>query len=408
MEIAEWPSTPSTPVLDRWDPETGPQRFACPVLEHAGGQRIHHALDFKTVKQLKEAVTTYGPQAPFTVSMVESITNLDMTPADWDGVCKSVLNGGQYLLWKVANEEFCRETARRNAAAGYPQRNLDMLLGKGPYEGQWQQIEYDPGVYAQIAVDAVRAWKTLQGHGDLQGQLSKVIQGTNEPYTEFVDRLIQAASRIFGDTEQAMPFIKQLAYDQANRCCREVLRPWRHEDLNTYIKLCRDINEQGQVLAAVQQALDAMPKTCYNCEQTGHFKRSCPIGGRFNKVRYQRNRTPDICPRCRRGRHWANECCSQATIEGTPLSKNRQGPGGYPRYRGERHQAPLPKNGQGGPMLRGPPPQMYGALEEPRNTKDEPSNTIRVVPRTHYPSDLSLDEPEGAQGWTSAPPPEQY
>ncbi|KAG3271906.1 hypothetical protein H1C71_030093, partial [Ictidomys tridecemlineatus] len=160
METAEWPSNP---VVDRWDLETGPQRLACPVFEQVGGQRIHRALEFKTVKQLKEAVTTYGPQAPFTVSMVESITNLDMTPADWASMCKSVLNGGQYLLWKVVNEEFCMETARRNAAAGYPQRNLDMLLGKGPYEGQRQQMEYDPAVYAQIAADAVRAWKTLQG-----------------------------------------------------------------------------------------------------------------------------------------------------------------------------------------------------------------------------------------------------
>ncbi|KAG3279014.1 hypothetical protein H1C71_006089 [Ictidomys tridecemlineatus] len=124
-----------------------------------------------------------------------------MMPADWASMCKSVLNGGQYLLWKVANEEFCMETARQNAAAGYPQRNLDMLLGNGHYEGQWQQIEYDPAIYAQIAADAVRAWKTLQGYGDLQGQLSKVIQGANEPYHEFVDRLFQTATRVFGDTE---------------------------------------------------------------------------------------------------------------------------------------------------------------------------------------------------------------
>ena len=50
-----------------------------------------------------------------------------------------------------------------------------MLLGQGPYAEQQQQITYDPAVYLQIATTAVRAWKTLQGCGDLQGQLSKVI-----------------------------------------------------------------------------------------------------------------------------------------------------------------------------------------------------------------------------------------
>ncbi|KAG3256630.1 hypothetical protein H1C71_039719, partial [Ictidomys tridecemlineatus] len=84
-----------TPAVDSWDPETESQ--VCPVFE-IGGQQIYQGLNFKSVKELKEAVTTYGPQAPFTVSLVESITNLNMTPADWANICKAVLTGGQYLL----------------------------------------------------------------------------------------------------------------------------------------------------------------------------------------------------------------------------------------------------------------------------------------------------------------------
>ena len=100
---------------------------------------------------------------------------------------------------------------------------------------------------------ATKAWKTIQGSGDLQGQLSKVIQGPNEAYADLVARLMQTAGRIFGEVEAAMPLIKQLAYEQANKWCKEAIRPWKSKDLSTYIKVCRDINDsviQGQVMAA--------------------------------------------------------------------------------------------------------------------------------------------------------------
>lgn len=65
-----------------------------------------------------------------------------------------------------------------------------MLTGTGQFLGNQNQINFPPVVYLQIATAATRAWKTIQGTGDLQGQLSKVIQGNNEPYADFVDRLI--------------------------------------------------------------------------------------------------------------------------------------------------------------------------------------------------------------------------
>ena len=80
------------------------------------------------------------PRAPFAVSMVESITTLDLTPSDWVSLCRAVLHGGQYLMWKVTNQELCAETAHRNAAAGFQERNLDIFLGKGLYAEQQQQI----------------------------------------------------------------------------------------------------------------------------------------------------------------------------------------------------------------------------------------------------------------------------
>ncbi|XP_059228163.1 igE-binding protein-like [Mustela nigripes] len=258
----------------------GPGKCFFPVMEDQNQQRYHQPLDFKLVKQLKEAVMQYAPQAAFTISLVEAVGSLYLTPEDWGNLAKAVLSGGEYLEWKIQNQDNCQETARRNAAAGNHQWNLDMFTGTGLYLGSQAQSQYLPGVYHQIAAAATRAWRTLRGAGDLQGQLSKVLKGPNEPYTDFVDRLMQRAGRVFQDVDMAMPLVKQLAFENANKWCRGAIRPWKAKDLSVYIKVCRDISGQviqGQVMAAAfAQALQgtgARPKGCFLCGQGGHLKR---------------------------------------------------------------------------------------------------------------------------------------
>ena len=58
---------------------------------------------------------------------------------------------------KTAWQEASLEMACSNSAAGFPQRNVEVLIGEGNYEGIQQQIIYDPGVYAQIAAAATKA-----------------------------------------------------------------------------------------------------------------------------------------------------------------------------------------------------------------------------------------------------------
>lgn len=45
--------------------------------------RQHIPLSFKELKALKEAVSSYGALAPFTMAMLESYTNSNLTPSDW-------------------------------------------------------------------------------------------------------------------------------------------------------------------------------------------------------------------------------------------------------------------------------------------------------------------------------------
>lgn len=265
-----------------------------PVVENIDQQgqraRQHNPLAFKDIKQLKEAVVDYGAHAPFTVALLESFAELNLIPNDWMQLCRACLSGGDYLLWRGEMQENCKKTADKNAEAGFPQNNLDKLTGEGQYASLEAQIAYDPAIYAQIAAAAVKAWKTLPNKGSRE-QLSKIFQGNSEPYSEFIDRLIQVGSRIFGDVDSAMPVVKHLAFENANKFCQQVLRPHRDGDLNDFIRLCGDIDGThviGQVIvSALKEGQDgARPRNYFQCGRSGLLKRNYLAGiGAVNQAR---------------------------------------------------------------------------------------------------------------------------
>lgn len=67
---------------------------------------------------------------------------------------------------------------------------------------------------------------------------------------------MEVAGKLFPDVEQAMPLIKQLAYENANKWCREAIHHWKHKDLDMWIKICQDVHDQitAGVIQAKEQA----------------------------------------------------------------------------------------------------------------------------------------------------------
>ena len=98
-----------------------------------------------------------------------------------------------------------------------------MLLGEGPYEGQTNQIDFPIAVYTQIATAARHAWGRLPVKGDIGGSLASIRQSSDEPYQDFVDRLLISASKILGSSDTRSPFVMQLAYENANTMCQAVI-----------------------------------------------------------------------------------------------------------------------------------------------------------------------------------------
>ena len=135
--------------------------------------------------------------------------------------------------WKSFLTEFAGEEAAANRAAGNAAWDQDMLLGSGRFANA--QTGYPIQVYEQINKIAIKAWKALPNRGEVSGNLTKIVQVSTEPFSDFVAQMVEAAGRMFGDAETAMPLIKQLIYEQCTKECRAAITPYRHRPLEVWM-----------------------------------------------------------------------------------------------------------------------------------------------------------------------------
>ena len=97
-----------------------------------------------------------------------------------------------------------------------------------------------------------------------------------------------------------------------------------------YLKACRDIGSMSHraKLAAletfnVQKAANAK---CFNCGKAGHMKKQfhMPVQTAKNNTTSNKKKTPRSCPKCKKGFHWLNECCSKFNKDGNALTPEAQ------------------------------------------------------------------------------------
>lgn len=281
-----------------------------------------------------------------------------------------------------------------------------MLAGEGNHRDMLTQLGYPPGAYPQISTAALRAWRKLPCSTRKSEDLSKVRQGPEEPYQDFLARLMEAIGKVIGDEQACMVLAKQLAFENANSACQAALRPYRKKgDLSDYVRICSDIGPsyvQGVALAAALQGksmkevlfqqhqkgkkkgtgqgkarVPGPPGSCYGCGKMGHLMAQCPQKQTAQNST-KNNPPPNVCPRCKKGKHWARDCRSKADINGQPLTQQGNWKRGQPQA----------------------PQQCYGAMQG--------LPLVGTAPEGGNQLGNYSGPPQGAQDWTSVPLPTQY
>lgn len=233
-----------------------------PVIQRQDGMghifNDYEAIPYKQLKELKVATTQYGPTAPFTIAIIETIASNMLPPGDWKTLTKAVLSGGDYLLWSTEYADRCHNTAQRPQVmqSGI---TYEQLAGIGQFSSVYQQLNLNPLAYDLIREMGIAAWKKLPRSGIRKEELTKIRQGPDEPYQDFVSRLLQASAKLIDDTDAALVLVKELAFENANNVCQAAIRPWKGKaTLNDYIRLCADIGSsyvQGIVSAAAMKGM---------------------------------------------------------------------------------------------------------------------------------------------------------
>ncbi|XP_077642894.1 endogenous retrovirus group K member 6 Gag polyprotein-like [Lonchura striata] len=261
----------------------GSGNIMMPVNYDAQGQNPRwERLDRGAIKDLAKAIRDNGLSSPYFKQMLKSIFGMyDLTPYDLKYLATSVLTDTQALVWQKAWRRSLEELRARYQ--GGPNANLTMaqLAGDPPEDDPTQQA----AVERQVSEEGAKPHliKSL-AFSNANPECRRII--SMMPHQATLADMIEACSKV-GTPQHVASIMEEHLGDQIEKCVREALANYTKSNPNA-------------------------ERRCFGCGAQGHIKRNCPQLSKPNKP-------PDLCPRCRRGKHLASECHSQTDVDGKLL-----------------------------------------------------------------------------------------
>ena len=118
VDLEEWEGAGAYPVIVERDPMGNENRF-------------HRPVPFKLLKELKEAVSKYGPSSPYVKHLLANATaTWPWAPADWREVSGAILTPGQVVAYGAAVRREALRYVKEHNIAG-TEDAVNMITGAG-------------------------------------------------------------------------------------------------------------------------------------------------------------------------------------------------------------------------------------------------------------------------------------
>lgn len=248
---------------------------------------------------------------------------------------------------------------RQSTDADLRTLTISKLTGDHPNDRNEDQVNLPRTALDDTKKMARRAFLQIQPAGNFEKAYNLITQELSEPFTTYVDRVIQAAERQCSDDIARPVMIRDIVENNANAECKRVIKALGKEKptVPEMIDACNKIGSPQQVatiqatelgkvlgeqiekaltiqttqaatLAAQAEARDQKlteilaalhqnsqqqrnpmavmpagitPGPCYLCKKTGHIVRNCPEVRRMAQ-------TSDHCSTCKKGHHFPWQC----------------------------------------------------------------------------------------------------
>ncbi|XP_036251866.1 endogenous retrovirus group K member 24 Gag polyprotein-like [Molothrus ater] len=304
------------------EPEPAMVPSAAPVVyqpEAGGGVRRQWVpLSHSQIRELVKAQKEYGRESEYFRGVLEAtLSEAEITPFDVRRLFTCLLNPSERVMWEAAWRRGVTEAlpslwSQPQSGVDFTGRPLaiDQLLGTGDWEDGYSQASTLPREALKAsAAAAEKAFLLLPG-GAPPTAFSRIFQGPDEAFLDFVEKLRKAIEHQVSDEGARSTILREVASSNANQACRDaILSLPLHPapQMADMLEVCarkvpllttRDSEkrriqpprvaaaeepstEQG-VAAAVSSKSSA---PCHLCGRTGHWMPDCPLRAEFYKFK---------------------------------------------------------------------------------------------------------------------------